>query len=339
MLKNVVLMILSIVTLAFISACSSTQPTTQMDKNAITGYDVVSYYVSGKSNKGDVAYQYTYKNSDWSFQNLENLEKFKSTPEKFMPLYNGFCAYEISEGKLVQSDPKIWHIYNKKLYLFSDERARQLWFRDITDMIASGKTKWAKLMPPVVPKSVEIVAPVSKAVAVVTKASPVVPTSAIVKPLIPKLSKIAVSTPEVKTIDFDEPVSVAAAQAKVKTIIEMREVALDGYDPVAYFTSGESFMSDGSFHYNYNKTEWFFKSEANLEKFKANPEAYMPFYSGFCAYELAFGNLVESDPRFWRIYNKRLYFFSTEEAKTEWYQDISKMLDNSKKAWERMTPR
>lgn len=338
MLKNTVLIISATFVLAFMSACSNTQPTTQMDKNAIAGYDPVSYYVSGTSNIGDIAYQYTYKNSEWSFQNEDNLAKFKSTPEKFLPLYNGFCAYEVSEGKLVESDPKIWHIYNKKLYLFSDEKARQLWFRDITEMIDNGKRTWIKLMPPViVPARVEVATSVAKKV-VVAKASTAVVPSPTQKPVVPKLSKIAIETPEVKIINLDEPVSVAAQLAKGKNIIEMREVALDGYDPVAYFNSGESYMSDGTFNYNYNKTEWFFKNEANLEKFKANPEAYLPFYSGFCAYELTFGKLVESDPRFWHIYNKKLYFFSSEEAKQEWYQDISTMLDNSEKAWERMTP-
>lgn len=337
MFKNIVLVIFSILLSVFISACSSTQPTIEIGENAIQGYDPVSYYISGRSNKGDVAYQYTYKNSAWSFQNEENLERFKADPEKFLPLYNGFCAYEISEGRVVESDPKVWHIYNKKLYLFSDERSRQLWFRDITQMIDKAQKEWMKLtLPTVVPIVAQSdVSTEEKTVTPVNAAVAVAPAQ---KTIVAKPENIAVETPQSTVMDLEETVVEMPQKPKAKTITQMRDIALEGYDPVAYFNSGESYMADGRFRYSYNKTEWFFKSESNLEKFKASPEAYIPVYSGFCAYELAYGNLVQTNPRIWHIYNKKLYLFSNESAKELWYQNISMMIQKSDNAWKRMTP-
>lgn len=71
--------------------------------------------------------------------------------------------------------------------------------------------------------------------------------------------------------------------------INTDNVALKGYDPVSYFASDGASPKPGeqSIHYSYKGVIYQFVSEANLNKFKASPERYLPKYGGWCAYRLA----------------------------------------------------
>ena len=351
MSKNIVLLISTVVLSIFFSACStkqsaSLQSKAQIDEIAISGYDAVSYFVSGEASKADETYSYSHNDSKWHFKSIENLEKFKSDPKRYMPQYNGYCAYEIANGNLVKSDPNFWHIYNKKLYLFSDEEASRKWFREITEMIDFSEEIWREKTRPVTievssAEKVPDVEPIT-----VSEPSEIAAIPAATETLIDSESEDIAPfvSAEAETLESSQkpekvlPPHIPLMPTLAKSFMEIRDVALDGYDPVAYFESGEAYMSDGTYHFNYKNTEWFFKSQEHLDRFKANPEAFMPAFSGFCAYELAYGYLVESDPRYWHIYNKKLYFFSSMDAKTAWYRDISFMISESTKAWKRMTP-
>ncbi len=120
-------------------------------------------------------------------------------------------------------------------------------------------------------------------------------------------------------------------------IMSVEEIAIDGYDPVAYFTASKAYKADATFSYSYKGLTWYFESNENFEAFKTNPEAYIPVYGGFCAYEVAEGDIEESDPRYWHIHNKQLYLFNDEDAKEEWFRDIDAMLTESNSNWALMT--
>ncbi|WP_459211468.1 YHS domain-containing (seleno)protein [Aquimarina rhabdastrellae] len=81
------------------------------------GYDVTEYF-NNKAVKGKSSFTYTHDNVKYKFANKANLDKFKSTPDKFIPEYGGYCAYAIAKGKKVSIDPKTFEIRDGKLYLF-----------------------------------------------------------------------------------------------------------------------------------------------------------------------------------------------------------------------------
>lgn len=85
---------------------------------AVQGYDVVAYFLD-TAIKGKDSFSYQHQNVTYKFSNLENLEKFKSNPLKYMPQYGGFCAYAIAaKGEKVGVNPKTFQILDNKLYLF-----------------------------------------------------------------------------------------------------------------------------------------------------------------------------------------------------------------------------
>lgn len=115
---------------------------------AIDGYDPVSYFVSSSANKADGTHQYVYKEMTWYFSSDENLQTFSADPESFIPKFGGFCAYELADEDLVNSDPQFWYIHNRGLYLFNDEGAKEDWFREIDVRLTSAEENWVKLNTP-----------------------------------------------------------------------------------------------------------------------------------------------------------------------------------------------
>lgn len=60
-----------------------------------------------------------------------------------------------------------------------------------------------------------------------------------------------------------------------------RGVAIEGYDPVAYFTHGNAVEGSEEFSYHWMGAKWQFTSSEHLEMFKSNPERYAPQYGGY----------------------------------------------------------
>lgn len=97
---------------------------------------------------------------------------------------------------------------------------------------------------------------------------------------------------------------------RIKNYNLEKGIALQGYDPVAYFTSGKAVKGQKDNLYLYNGVTYNFSSKANLELFKANPAKYEPQYGGWCAYAMGNdGSKVEVDPETFKIINGKLYLF------------------------------
>ena len=85
---------------------------------AIDGYDPVSYF-DNKPEEGSSKQEFIYKGVVYRFVSAANLDKFRSSPEKYEPAYGGWCAYAMGEnGEKVKVDPETYKILNGKLYLF-----------------------------------------------------------------------------------------------------------------------------------------------------------------------------------------------------------------------------
>jgi YHS domain-containing protein len=83
----------------------------------------------------------------------------------------------------------------------------------------------------------------------------------------------------------------------------------EGYDVVAYFDN-VAVEGDQQFSTKHDGINYKFVSKENLEKFKANPNNYMPQYGGYCAYALADkGKKVGIDPNSFQIMDGKLYLF------------------------------
>jgi len=87
-------------------------------------------------------------------------------------------------------------------------------------------------------------------------------------------------------------------------------IAVDGYDPVAYFKVNKAVKGSKDLAVSHQGVIYYFSSLENKEEFKKNPSQYEPEYGGWCAYAMgAKGEKVSIDPETFKIINGKLYLF------------------------------
>jgi len=88
------------------------------------------------------------------------------------------------------------------------------------------------------------------------------------------------------------------------------KLAIQGYDPVAYFTQKKAIKGKASITTTYEGVVYNFSSQANKDLFLKNPMSYEPQYGGWCAYAMGdYGKKVEVDPETFKILDGKLYLF------------------------------
>ena len=88
------------------------------------------------------------------------------------------------------------------------------------------------------------------------------------------------------------------------------DVAISGYDPVAYFKLNRAVKGNKNLSLNHQGVIYYFSSVSNKEEFKRSPASYEPEYGGWCAYAMgAKGEKVSIDPETFKIINGKLYLF------------------------------
>ncbi|SEC48247.1 YHS domain-containing protein [Tenacibaculum sp. MAR_2009_124] len=103
----------------FICSLGYSQKNYNVKKGLVAkGYDVVAYF-NNAATKGNKKFSTSYNEATFRFSSQKNLEKFKGSPEKYVPQYGGYCAYAIGKtGEKVDINPKTFEIRDNKLYLF-----------------------------------------------------------------------------------------------------------------------------------------------------------------------------------------------------------------------------
>lgn len=87
-------------------------------------------------------------------------------------------------------------------------------------------------------------------------------------------------------------------------------VAIKGYDPVAYFTMGKAVPGDPQISTIWLGAKWLFANADDRKLFIANPIAYAPQYGGHCADGMAYvatAVTINIDPTAWSVINGKLY--------------------------------
>ena len=99
-------------------------------------------------------------------------------------------------------------------------------------------------------------------------------------------------------------------------------VAIEGVDPVAYFTAGRPVEGSSEHESEWMGATWRFASAENRDKFAAEPEKYAPQYGGYCAWAVAQGYTAKIDPQAWKIVDGKLYLNYSPDAKAQWSADV-----------------
>lgn len=98
--------------------------------------------------------------------------------------------------------------------------------------------------------------------------------------------------------------------------------AIEGYDPVAYFTEGKPVEGSSEHTYAWKGATWRFSSQENRDTFAASPEKFEPQFGGYCAWAVAHGSTASIDPEAWRVVDAKLYLNYSKSIQDRWAQDI-----------------
>ena len=112
-----------------------------------------------------------------------------------------------------------------------------------------------------------------------------------------------------------------------------KDIALRGYDTVAYFTVGKAVKGSESFTFPWHEMLWQFSTKENRDLFAASPEKYAPQYDGYCAWAMTESRLAITDPEVWRIVDGKLYLNCSREAYDKWSRDIPGHIKKADAIW------
>ncbi len=104
-------------------------------------------------------------------------------------------------------------------------------------------------------------------------------------------------------------VSIGFTQNSTKQLNLDKGVAIQGYDPVSYFTKSKAEKGKSEISAAYQGATYYFSSQANKSEFLQSPSKYEPQYGGWCAFAMADGKKVEINPETFKILDGKLYLF------------------------------
>ena len=110
-------------------------------------------------------------------------------------------------------------------------------------------------------------------------------------------------------------------------------VAIEGFDPVAYFVDGGPEQGTAEFEANLWGAVWRFRNEGNRAEFLSHPEIYGPQFGGYDPVDIARGVTIAGNPRFFVISAQRLYLFSREDNRDAFAKDPERFLYEVGKRW------
>ena len=119
--------------------------TLNLDKNGcmLLGNDVVAMFtMPDKTLMGDQKFESVYQGAKYWFVSAENKALFDADPEKYAPLYGGFCAVAVSEGDLRPVQVWTHEITEGKLVVNHNARAKGLWDKKPKKRFRHAQEKW-----------------------------------------------------------------------------------------------------------------------------------------------------------------------------------------------------
>ncbi|MEM8729985.1 MAG: YHS domain-containing (seleno)protein [Pseudomonadota bacterium] len=129
--------------------------------------------------------------------------------------------------------------------------------------------------------------------------------------------------------------------------VDQTGFAVSGYDVVAYFdldqvpvgqSQPDAIPGKADITADYNGATFAFSSEANRDKFLADPAKYAPQYDGHCAYGVSKGGKVPGNPNLWRVIDDKLYLNITDVVVGFWEEDIPGNIELAEGNWPSIDP-
>lgn len=119
--------------------------------------------------------------------------------------------------------------------------------------------------------------------------------------------------------------------------IDKNALAIDGFDPVSYFTANKATKGKPTISLVNDGITYRFASEQNRTLFRTNPAKYEPQFGGWCAYAMGEnGEKVSINPETFKIVNGKLYLFYNKffnNTLKDWNENENELKQKAEKNW------
>ncbi len=129
------------------------------------------------------------------------------------------------------------------------------------------------------------------------------------------------------------PVAAQAATTERVIVNRYTGLAIEGFDPVAYFVDARAVIGLPEFEASQAGAVWRFRNEGNRASFVAHPDIYGPQFGGYDPVDLARGVTYAGNPRFWLIAGQRLYLFGREDNRDAFVAEPEHFLGQATSRW------
>lgn len=127
--------------------------------------------------------------------------------------------------------------------------------------------------------------------------------------------------------------AVAAYAGELVNTAGASNIAVSGYDTVAFFTEEKPVHGSPSITAEHKGATYLFSSEENKAKFEKNPAKYAPQFGGFCAYGAALGALFPVEVDTFQIKDGKLYLNLNPAILEEFNKDLDGNITKAEKGW------
>lgn len=110
-------------------------------------------------------------------------------------------------------------------------------------------------------------------------------------------------------------------------------VAIDGFDPVAYFADRAPRQGRAGLELQMDGATFRFANEGNRTAFRADPAVYAPRFGGYDPLGVGRGVASPGHPELWQVVGDRLYLFHSEEALSEFARDPEQSIAAAERHW------
>ena len=128
-------------------------------------------------------------------------------------------------------------------------------------------------------------------------------------------------------------VATPAFAAKPQVFVGKDGYAINGYDPVAYFTLEKPVKGSVDHSVMHNGATFLFATAENKAMFETDPERYAPQYGGYCAYAVSKGATAKTEPDAWTVIDDKLYLNFNTDVRAIWKMDIPANIARANKNW------
>lgn len=113
-------------------------------------------------------------------------------------------------------------------------------------------------------------------------------------------------------------------------------LGMHGVDPVAFVNLGNRIDGAANHTAVHDGVAYYFSSKESMDRFTADPAAYLPQNGGFCTFGVSVGKKFDGDPQYAAIVDDKLYLFLNEEIFKAFQKDEAGTIAKAEENWKKI---